>query len=255
MEPLRRRTLGAAVPTLLTLLFSGCGGDPVDRLAEGERARVEAAFAGGRLRLEGGGRVRLAGVDVPGAGEPGGAAAEAALRRLTERQEVRLLYGGGRRDGFDQALAHVRTTRGRRWVQGELLQAGLARVRTTADDRALAPEMLRLEAGARAAGRGAWAAPAWRVRLPAEVEPGFALVEGRVAEAERARSGLRLRFSSSTLEVELSRGAAADLDAGGTPAADLLGALIRVRGVIRQAGGRRFLRVDHPEQIERLRAR
>lgn len=183
------RTGAWAKAGALLLVLAACGGDPLDRLAEGGRGRVEAALAGGLVRLEDGSVVRLAGVDVPGRGEPGWAEARAELGRVTEGRAVSLLHGGARQDGFGRTVAHVRTAAGRRWVQGELLDAGVARVRTAAGDRALAREMLEREARARIAGRGLWASEGWRVRLAGEAEPGFALVEGRIDG-----SGRELRF-------------------------------------------------------------
>jgi endonuclease YncB( thermonuclease family) len=244
----------AAEAAACCLFLVGCG-DPLDRLAEGERGRVAAAFAGGRLELEDGSVVRLAGVDVPGRDESGGAEAHRLLRELTEGRPVALLYSGPGRDGFGRAVAHVRTAERRRWVEGALLDAGLARVRTSRDDRALAPEMLAREARARAAGRGAWSHPSWRVRLPAEAQAGFILVEGRVGRLEPARGGYRVGFSAPGLSLAVTRTAALDLRAAGMSVESLGGRLLRVRGVARPAFGGFVLKIDHPEQVELLTER
>jgi hypothetical protein len=216
-------------------------------LAEGGRGRVEASLAGGLVQLEDGTVVRLAGVDVPGRGEPGWVEARAALAKAVDGREVSLLHSGPRRDGFDRAVAHLRTVSGRRWVQGALLDAGMARVRTTPSDRALAREMLDREARARIAGRGLWATSDWRVRLPAEIEPGFNLVEGRLES-----SGRRLRFVRSELVVSVSARARTDLAAAGVSPNELSQGVVRIRGVVRQEGAGLTLVVDHPEQIEIL---
>jgi endonuclease YncB( thermonuclease family) len=245
----------SALALLVVLAAAACGGDPLDRLAEGERGRVEAVFMGGTFRLADGTEVRLAGLDVPGREDPGGPRAQAALARLIEGRDVGLLYGGPRRDGYDRALAHARTVGGRRWVQGALLDAGLARVRTRAEDRAMATEMLRREARARAKGQGLWADAAWRVLLPDEVGPGFVLVEGRAGEAVRSRAGLQVRLAGVVREVRVTvpRKAAADLEAAGAPVAAWPGRLLRIRGVARPILGGTIIRVDHPEQVEVLR--
>ena len=60
------------------------------------------------------------------------------------------------------------------------------RVRTTAENRALAAPMLALEAVARRSRRGLWALGAYRVRLPDELsrdDEGLQVVEGRVHRA------------------------------------------------------------------------
>ncbi|MBW3617845.1 MAG: thermonuclease family protein [Proteobacteria bacterium] len=247
------KTSRGAIAASAGLMATACGGDPLDRLAEGERGRVETVFFGGRMRLEDGTELRLAGVDVPGRGEAGAAEAKAALEGVVGGKPVALLYGGPRRDGFGRAVAHVRTLGRRRWAQGDLLQAGLARVNTTADDRALAGPMLRLEARARAAGRGLWTSPEWRVRLPQEIrEPGFQLVEGRLGRLDRRFAGSAARLGDGALTLEASGRATADMAAAGAPFDALAGRLIRVRGVVRRRGAGWVLEVDHPERIEPL---
>ncbi len=165
-------------------MLAACGGDGLDRLADGGRGRVADALSGEVLLLEDGREVRLAGLHAPGE------AAERALGALTEGREVSLLHGGERVDPYGRVAAHVRLTRSRRWVQRALLDDGLARVRTTREEAALAAEMLQREARARAQGRGLWADAAQRVRLPAEVSAGttgFLIVEGRVRGTDRTR--------------------------------------------------------------------
>ena len=79
-------------------------------------------------------------------------------------------------------LAAADSTKGV-WLQEMLLTQGLARVASTDDARALVPELLRIEAQARAARRGLWADPAYRVRTPADAGDAldsFQIVEGRV---------------------------------------------------------------------------
>jgi hypothetical protein len=215
---------------------------------------VADVFGGGELRLQSGLEVRLAGVDVPRSGEPGGEAAEALLQRRFQERDVSLLYGGARRDGYGRAVAHVRSAGDRRWAQGVLLDAGLARVRTTATDRGLASEMLRREARARAAGRGSWASPDWRVRLPHEVRPGFTIVEGRLGPVRRTRSGAAFTLGAPQdgLTVELTRRARADLATAGLGLDALQGRLVRLRGVARPSGSGSRITMDHPEQLERL---
>ena len=238
----------------LALLAAACGGPELDRLAEGERGRVALVRSGHTLVLEDGLVVRLAGVEAPAPDEPFGAQARERLEAVALGKDVRLLYGGARRDGYERALAHVRLVSDRRWVQGELLKAGAARVRTWPDNRALAPEMLRLEAEARLKGRGLWTQPAYQVRLPQEAADarGLTLVEGRVTTAEDGWSGLSL-FLGRDLAVEVPGRALQDFRAAGIEPASLQGRLVRVRGWLRRSRGETTLRADHPEQIELLR--
>jgi endonuclease YncB( thermonuclease family) len=143
------------------------------------------------------------------------------------------------------------------WIQGEMLSRGLARVRTTPDDRVLAAEMLALEGEARGAGRGAWPHPTWTVRTPetaARFVDSYQLVEGRVVAAERVRNQVFLNFGTdrkTDFTVRIGPAAlklwrAAELD----PLA-LDGSRVRVRGWLRAWDGP-LIDATHPEQVERL---
>lgn len=234
------------------LVVVGCGDEGLDRLADGGRGRAVEALSGEVVRLQDGRAVRLAGVDAP---TPD---AEAALDALVAGREVALLQGGGGVDAYGRPVVHLRVLRGRRWLQGGLLDKGLARVRTTADDAALAREMLRREARARGRRRGLWADPAYRVRLPGEVAGdlnGFMIVEGRVEGTQRLREGVYLEFVPARrgFAVHIPRRALRAFEAGEDPEA-LSGRLVRVRGVVRPTQFGPTLLVDHPEQIETLGA-
>jgi endonuclease YncB( thermonuclease family) len=241
---------------LLTLLAAACGGPDLERLAEGERGRVALVRTGHTLVLEDGTAVRLAGVEAPRLDEPYGREARDALEDLALSREVRLLYGGVRRDDYGRALAHARVVGSRRWIQGELLAAGAVRVRTWADNRALAPEMYRIEAKARRDRRGLWADPAYQVLLPQETagRGGFVVVEGRVLRTDHGWvSRLEFGHDWDDFAVEIPRRALADFEAAGLAPEVLQGRLVRVRGSLRRGRGGAAMRADHPEQIELLR--
>jgi endonuclease YncB( thermonuclease family) len=241
--------------TLAAGALSGCGDGALDRLASGQRARVAEVAAGDLLVLEDGRRVKLAGVEAPKGDAPYAEPARAALARLVAGRQVELLYGGARQDPFGRVLAQVRTVPGRRWVEGALLDQGAVRVRTYADNRALAGAMLAHEAAARTKARGLWRLDAYRVRLPREVPPdagGLQIVEGRVWRSGRTRGLAYLDFGPDwreTVSVEIPREALADFRSAGLDPLALEGRLIRVRAPLR--AGR--LEVDHPEAIELLR--
>ena len=247
----RRGVLGFGLAAL-----AGCGeGRALDRLAAGERGQVIEVRSGDVLVLDTGLVVRLVGLACPRLGEPGGDQARAALQALVGGRKVMLAYGGARRDAYGRALAQVRRVDDRRWIQGELLKAGWARVWTFADNRALAADMLNLEARARAQGLGLWALPAYRVALPAEIGPearGFQIVEGRVASVSEGHAGTYLDFTPDSRGFSVlidPRSLPLMLRSGVSPTL-LAGHLLRVRGIVGWGG---VMKVDHPEQIERLR--
>jgi endonuclease YncB( thermonuclease family) len=253
-----RRTLASL---LLAGLLSACGPDlALDALAPGGHGRVAGTPAGDALVLAGGGQVRLAGVEAPKGDEPYAAESRAALSRLALGREVELLQGGAREDAYGRTLAQVRDTRRRLWLQGALLRDGAVRVRTYADDRAMAAPMLLAEARARAAHRGLWALPAYRVRLPQEVaqdQRGLVVLEGRVRSVLRDGGRLRLDFveAPAGLAAEIPRTAWDAFAAAGLAPQALAGRLLRLRGGVRPSGGGRpVLWLDHPEQVERLAA-
>ena len=166
-------------------------------------------------------------------------------------QEVELLSGGAAHDPFGRRVAHLRLVKNRRWVQGEMLEAGAGRVRTFSDNRALAREMLEREARARVETRGLWALPAYQVRLPWEVRTagGFQIVEGKVTAVRRDGRGFALDVQG--LKALIPPYAVRDFEAAGKAPADLAEKLVRLRGTIRRGPS---IRLDHPEMVEVLEA-
>lgn len=247
-------------PTIAPLLLAGwlcaCGpGVALDALPPSGQGRVAAVTSGDSLVLVDGAQVRLAGVEAPHGDAPHARESQAALARLVQGQEIELLQGGAGKDPYGRTLAQVRERR--RWIEGELLRQGAVRVRTYADNRAMAGPMLEAEAQARVAGRGLWALAAYRVRLPTEVGPGdtgLTVVEGRVARAVRDGGRMRLEFTEDPggFVVEIPRRSLDDLAVAGAAPASLVGKLVRIRGGVRMSRGAPTMWVDHPEQIERL---
>ena len=239
------------------LLLGGCGDSvELDRLSAGAHAQVASAVSGDTLKLTTGAELRLAGIEAPHDSEPYARESRALLQSLAAGRDIERLYGGAHADPTGREVAQARLSRGRRWLEGELLRAGAARVRTFADNRALASRMLDIEAGARRAKRGLWASPAYQVRLPEEVAQGaedFEVVEGRVARVGRTGATTYLDFSQDWrrgLSVHIPRSAVDDFDLANRSLSGLQGRLIRVRGLVRDG---RTLWLDHPEALEVLK--
>jgi micrococcal nuclease len=252
---MRRLLLGLA--GLLMLAGCGDGSAGLDRLSAGERGKVVAVRSGDVIALDSGLAVRLAGVETPYPDEAGGQAAQDALTRLVNGKRVELLYGGLRRDVKGQALAQLRLSDGREWVQGVLLRDGWAQARTWTDNRAMAREMLEDEARARIAKRGLWGQGVFKVLLPAEVgrgSQGFQIVEGRVRSLTPTARGTYLEFSDDHRGFAdlIAPAALADLADAGKPAVSLVGRLVRVRGPV---GWNGVMALDHSEQVEVLKVK
>lgn len=212
-------------------------------------AEVASVPDAGTVVLREGGSVELAGIEPA----PSAAAAK-ALTALALGQEV--IVEPVMTDRHRRLHAHLRRADGL-WIQGEMLRRGLARVRTTPDDRVLAAEMLAIEAEARSAGRGAWPHPSWTVRT-VETAPrfvdSFQLVEGQVVAASRVRNQVFLNFGpdrKTDFTIRIGAGALKLWRAAGLDPLTLEGTKIRVRGWLRSWDGP-FIEVTHPEQVERL---
>jgi endonuclease YncB( thermonuclease family) len=234
-------------------------GTPAD-----ETARAAEIVDGDTLVLEDGRQLRLVGIQAPKLplGRPNfetwplAEEAKAALAALVLGRPLRLSYGGRRMDRHGRVLAHVHADAGaERWVQGALLEQGLARVYSFADNRALVAEMLALERAARAARRGIWSNPFYAVRDAAAAGGHlgtFQLVEGRVVEAAVVRGRAYLNFGAdwradftATLAPEVRR----RFEAEGIDPRDYQGIRLRVRGWLKSYNGP-MIEVTHPEQIE-----
>jgi endonuclease YncB( thermonuclease family) len=226
--------------------------------------KVVAVIDGDTLRLADGREVRLVGVQAPKLplGRPDfptwplADGAKAALERLTEGQTLKLFAGGATTDRHGRTLAQLERSDGL-WIQAALVQVGLARVYSFPDNRALVAELLAYERDARAAARGIWADPFYRVRDPTELgkaTDSFQLVEGRVMTAAKPQSRLYLNFGAdwkTDFTVAIDAQALRLFKAAGLDPMTWEGRRLRVRGWIKSFNGP-LIDVTHPEQIEVL---
>lgn len=225
-----------------------------------EPRRLIWAEEGALATLADGHGVRLAGIELPGlaAGAPAplADATHAALAELLDGWEVRLGLGAVARDRHDRLIAQLRRADGV-WVQGELLRRGLARVRTSPDERALAADMLAVEEEARAARRGIWGDAAYAVLRDDAAAPfigSFRIVAGRVVSARTAGRYLYLNFGRDRrgeFAVRVRGDDVRALQRDGLDPEALVGRVVRVRGWLLEAGGP-LIELSHPEQIEIL---
>jgi endonuclease YncB( thermonuclease family) len=227
----------------------------------GETASVGAVVDGGEIALADGRQVRLVGIEAPHPAAahvrawPYAAEAKAALEKLVLGREVELRFAGNRRDRYGRILAHVFV--GKRWVQGEMIRRGLARVASAADNRLGVAEMLAREERARQAQRGIWRDRFYAVRAADEAGRyggSFQIVEGAVVDTARVEGQLFVNFGDdwrTAFSLRLPLETLRLFRAEGIDAAALKGTRLRVRGWIR-GSERPIIDVSHPEQIERL---
>ncbi len=252
------------IPFFLLIVAGAGSAAPLTRDGSG---RVATIVDGDTLILDDGREIRLVGIQAPklplGRRHfktwPLAAQAKQALAALTLGKEVTLSYGGRRIDRYNRLLAHLHDRDGR-WIQGELLRGGMARVYSFADNRAMVAEMLTLERAARAARRGIWRNRFYRIRDAQDAARdigGFQLVEGRVFAVAPRRKRTYINFSAdwrTDFTITVAARARRLFRAAGLDLAQLEGRRIRVRGWVKSYNGP-TIEATHPEQIEILDAR
>lgn len=253
----------AATAALVLAIFASAPAHamPPGDLERGQSARVVAVVDGDTVTLDDGSEVRLVGIQAPKLplGRPGfrkwplADEAKAAAEELTLDRTVTLHFGGRQVDRHGRWLAHLYAED--LWVQGELLRRGLARVYSFADNRSRIAEMLAIEREARAAGHGIWALDYYRILRPDEADRlagTFQIVEGRVVNVARVRTGVFLDFGEdwrNDFAVAIANRELRAFAAAGLDPQSLAGATVRVRGWIDRRRGP-VIDASHPEQIE-----
>lgn len=225
-------------------------------------ARVAEAVDGDTVALEGGGQARLAGIEAPKPTPSRGRAdrsplpgeAKAALAALVRGREVMLMAASDRHaDRHGRVLAQVFVDE--RWVQGEMIASGMARVHTTPDTRALAAEMLALEDTARKQGRGLWANAAFGLRGTDDLERHagtFQVIEATVVTAAKVKGRVYLNFGPdwrTDFTVEVPPATTRAWKKQRVDPLQWSGRRLRVRGWLDRHNGP-SIELTHPEQVE-----
>ncbi len=233
-------------------------------LTDGGAARVVSVVDGDTVVLDSGRQVRLVGIQAPKLplGRPNFAKwpladeAKARLETLVLGKTVALAYGGQQVDRHGRLLAHLFLEDGT-WVQGAMLEAGLARVYSFADNRAQVARMLAAETAARDANTGIWSHPYYAVlddtASAAHIDR-FALVEGRVADVAVVRGRTFINFGPdwrTDFTVSISAHDRRGFDAAGIAPEDYRNRRLLVRCWIKSRNGP-MIDFTHPEQIEIL---
>lgn len=231
-------------------------------LEPGAAGRVRSVGSGSSVTLSDGTEVSLAGIQAPEparGNQPGWPLADeatAAVERAVLDRDVTLWHPADRYDRWGRSIAHVVRDDGR-WLQGDLLMAGLARVYTQPRTAAGAMAMLDLERTARAARTGIWRDRFYRIRNPDETWgdlDSVQIVEGRVVEAAAVRGIAYLNFGTDwrrdftfRAKPEVRREfARAGIDLG-----DLGGLRVRGRGWVFPMNGP-MIDLTHPAALEVL---
>lgn len=238
---------------------------------DGGRAVVSQVMDGDTVLLDDGRLVRLVGLNAPerpgatkGRHDPRlqvfGSESQAHLKILVKGRTVILRHGGARHDRYGRVLAQlyrVEDSGAETWVQGAMLAAGMARVYTFADNRALAADMYAREDAARRDGRGLWALDAYAVRGPNDVaahQGTFQVVAGRVVDAAKVKGTVYLNFGAdwrTDFTVRLNKAALKVFKKTGVDPLAFQGHRVEARGWIADRNGP-MITATHPEQIRLL---
>jgi len=245
---LARAEIDAAV------LPTGCGPSPT---VVGVAGVVDART----VALDDGRELRLASIEIPAADVGAGHAnadAKAYLASLVTGRTVAL--GNSEHDRYGRVVAHafVADMEPPRWIQGELVARGHARVAGRRGAPACTTALRQRERAARTAQLGLWADPYYGLRRaddPAAVsqERGrFAIVEGRVVSVRESGGTLYVNFGgrwSTDFTVTIAKRQERTFAEAGLEPKRLAGRRIQVRGFIEERGGP-WIEATAPEQIE-----
>lgn len=261
------------VNRLLSVLLIGTSlnsaqASSIDDLVIGETAQVIEVVDGDTVILDrtidGANQVRMVGLQAPklALGRKGfrewplGPDSKYALETLALNQSVTMRFGGAKMDRHGRHLAHLFLNDGT-WLQGRMLQRGMARVYSFPDNRALVNEMHTLEREARNANRGIWAHPFYALRAATPEALGrftgtFQVIEGRVAETARVKGTTFLNFGENWRDdftITLNNRAHRLFLENAIDPLTLKGQILRVRGWLKKRNGP-AINATHPEQIE-----
>jgi micrococcal nuclease len=243
---------------------------PADCGPEAGPARAVARIIDAEtVRLDDGSEVRLIGALAPRASDVGAQRGvwppeQAAILALTSLAQGRTvtLFGGRETDRYGRILAHamVETAGKPEWLQGALLEQGMARAYGSSVEAGCLQALIARERPARDALRGLWSNPAYRVRnaeMPDDLVPlrhTFQVVSGTVTATSQARGQIILSFGErrrSGFSVTFRR-TDQPLPGGARPK-DLNGRAVLVRGWIDLRAGP-IIDIDAGGHIEQIGA-
>ena len=182
--------------------------------------------------------------------------AKAILAKLSLGKALTLKYGGRKIDRHGRLLAHLHLKDGK-WIQGALLEAGMARVYSFPDNRSRIDDMLNHEKSARNARRGIWGHPYYRIIKHNQTHRyvrSFQLVEGKVLKAVVVRGRAYLNFGKDwrkDFTITMSPKTMRRFWRKRPIIDSYQGKTIRVRGWIKKFNGP-MIEASHPKQIEIL---
>lgn len=235
---------------------------------------VTGVIDGQRLQLGDSSIVHLTGIDIPDLyqQEPGeyALAAQQLLEELFQDQKINIYQTVNRKEGrtnrMGHTLAQITRADNNLWAQGALIAEGLARVRTTKQNRELATEMLELEDHARnnipettedePPAPYLWREEQYAVFNTDTVETAtkenFQIVEGKILKVASRNNVIYLNFGQNwrnDFTISIPSEVRKNFSREGHSPLQWTKKTVRVRGWLDEYNGP-HIEVDHPERIE-----
>ncbi len=233
-------------------------------LRQMDTATVDQIIDPLHIQMKDGRIIQLTGVDITDFDvyDPGdlSLAARDLLTNLLKNKQVRLFQtrdnSRGRTNRMGYVLAHLQDHDGL-WIQGALLDSGLARVRPSGSNPEMAAAMMKLEDGARTKKKGLWADQRYALLTPetaAQAMNGWAVVEGAVVSVATVNNMIYLNFGPdwhTDFTVTLTPDVRREFQKTGLDPLAFGGKKIRVHGWIEDYNGPSIERA-HPVWLELL---
>jgi micrococcal nuclease len=234
-------------------------------LRKGAPSRVSQIIDPMTLALDDKTILRLSGIEIPDNNpyKPGNFAITALkiLRDMLEGKTIDIFQvkknAWGQSNRMGQQLAHIARQSDQAWVQGALLELGLARVMTDARNPEMAAQMYVIEQRARASKIGIWSNEAYRILTPDTLDErigAIQIVEGKIHSVSTKQNRIFLNFGPdwrtdfTVVIAPENRKQFFDRNIDPLKSGQKT---IRVRGWVGEYNGP-YIEVDHPERIELL---
>lgn len=184
--------------------------------------------------------------------------AKSFLEQLVAGKNLRLVYGPNPIDRHGRLLAHLYLPDGR-WVQGEILRHGMARVYILGDNRNLATELFGIEAQAQKTKTGIWADDFYAIRNPNSILQkkyldSYQIIEGEVLAVAEVKKNIYLNFGAdwkTDFTAVIPLAARKNFTAAKIKPLDLTSKKVRVRGWVESRYGP-SIALTHPEMLQIL---
>lgn len=214
------------------------------------------------LQLHDGRFVHLVGLDIPylhaREDSPLAPLTIKILKDMLEGERVHIYQSrnqAGHINRMEHYQAHIERASDKQWVQGMLLSLGLARVRTTLNNRDMAKQMYQIEKQARVEGIGIWEDESYALLTPKSAmnqRDHFAIIEGVVQSTALKRNTIYINFGKdwrTDFTIAISAKARRLFTKAQIDPLQWNQKKIRVRGWLEQFNGP-YMKIDHPERVE-----